>query len=129
MCQERCSFTHTCPLGLLTSTEQSEAATNVSHNRSVRVPKTTPNKWWNCQVIRPVNCCHLIPSNRFHDGFPDPSQFAAAKLTHFKRCRTDPRTPRVIGNASCSQVMCTRILALLPSIDVPCVQATSQVVG
>ena len=46
------------------------------------VPKTTAYKWWNCQVIRPANCCHLIPSNRFLDGFPDPSQFAAAKLTH-----------------------------------------------
>ena len=46
-----------------------------------------------------------------------------------QRCRTDPRTPHDLGNASCSQVMCTRILALLPSIHVPCVQATSQVVG
>ena len=26
---------------------------------------------------------HLTPSNRFLDGFPDPSQFAAAKLTHY----------------------------------------------
>ena len=42
------------------------------------VPKTTAYKWWNCQVIRAANCCHLIPSNRFLDGFPDPSQFAAA---------------------------------------------------
>ena len=31
-----------------------------------------------------------------------------------QRCRTDPRTPRDLGNASCSQVMCTRTLALLP---------------
>ena len=30
---------------------------------------------------------------------------------------------------TCSQVMCTKILSLLPSIHVPCVQATSQVVG
>ena len=49
----------------------------------VLVPKTTAYKRWNCQVIRPVNCCHLIPSNRFLDGFPDPSQFAAAKLAHY----------------------------------------------
>ena len=39
------------------------------------------NKRWNCQVIRPTNCYHLIPSNRFVDGFPDPSQFEAAKCT------------------------------------------------
>ena len=32
---------------------------------------------------RPANCCQHIPSNRFFDGFPDPSQFAAAKLTHY----------------------------------------------
>ena len=30
-----------------------------------------------------LNCCHLIPSNRFLDGFPDPSQFEVAKLTHY----------------------------------------------
>ena len=33
--------------------------------------------------IRPANCCQLIPPKRFFDGFPDPSQFAAAKLTHY----------------------------------------------
>ena len=37
-------------------------------------------KRWDCQVVRPANCCHLIPSNCFLDGFPCPSQFAAAKL-------------------------------------------------
>ena len=37
--------------------------------------KTTAYKWWNFQVIR--------TSNRFLCGFPDPSQFAAAKLTHY----------------------------------------------
>ena len=46
------------------------------------VPTTTAYKWWNCQVHRPANCCHILP-NRFLDGFPDPSQFAAAKLTHY----------------------------------------------
>ena len=44
---------------------------------------TTAYKWWNCQVFRPANCCQLILPNRFLDGFPDPSQFAAAKLTHY----------------------------------------------
>ena len=55
-----------------------------------RVPKTTAYKRWNCQVTRPANCCHLIPSNRFLDGFPVPSQFAAAKLTHYS---TMPHRP------------------------------------
>ena len=32
---------------------------------------------------RPANCCQHIPSNRFLDGFLDPSQFSAAKLTHY----------------------------------------------
>ena len=47
------------------------------------VPKTKYYKRWNCQVNRPANCCHLIPSNRFLDGFPVASQFAAAKLNHY----------------------------------------------
>ena len=54
------------------------------------VPKTTAYKRWNCQVIRPANCCHIIPSNRFLDGLPDPSQFPAAKLTHYS---TMPHRP------------------------------------
>ena len=54
------------------------------------VPKATAFQRWSCQVIRPANCCHLIPSNRFLDGFPDPSQFAAAKLTHYS---TMPHRP------------------------------------
>ena len=37
--------------------------------------------------------------------------------------------PTTIQNASCSQVMFTRILALLPSSHVPCDLVTSQVVG
>ena len=32
---------------------------------------------------RPANCCQHIPLYRFHDGFPDLSQFSAAKLTHY----------------------------------------------
>ena len=47
------------------------------------VPTTTAYKWWSCQVFRPANCCQHIPPNRFFDGFPDLSQFAAAKLTHY----------------------------------------------
>ena len=30
-----------------------------------------------------LKSCHLIPSNGFLDGFPVPTQFAAANLTHF----------------------------------------------
>ena len=54
------------------------------------VPTTTHYKWWNCQVFRPANCCQHIPSNRFHDGFPDPSRFAAVKLTHYS---SEPQRP------------------------------------
>ena len=66
--------------------------------------------------------CKLLsyPFKPFPRRFPDPSQFAAAKLTHYST--HDPRTPNDLGNASgnasCFQVMCTRILALLPSIRV-----------
>ena len=56
-------------------------------------------------------------------------KFAAAKLTHYSTTPHRLSTTRNLDNASCSQVMCTKILALLPSIHVPCVQATSQVVG
>ena len=50
---------------------------------TVIVRATTAYKWWNCQVLRPANCCQHILPNRFLDGFPDPSQFAATKLTHY----------------------------------------------
>ena len=76
------------------------------------VPKTTAYKRWNCQVIRPANGCLLIPFKPFPHSFPDPSQFAAAKLTHYS---TMPHRP---SDSSWSQVMGTRILALLPSIRV-----------
>ena len=93
------------------------------------VPTTTAYKWWNCQVPRPANCCQHILPNRFLDGFPDPSQFAAAKLTHYSSKPQRPSAPRDHGNASCSQEMYTRTLALLQSIHVRCVLAMLQVVG
>ena len=34
------------------------------------------------ELSGPQTCKHILP-NRFLDGFPDPSQFAAAKLTHY----------------------------------------------
>ena len=40
------------------------------------------------------NCCHLIPSNCFLYGFPDPSEFAAAKLTHYSTMPHRPSRPR-----------------------------------
>ena len=48
-------------------------------------------------------------------------------ITH--QSRNDPRTPHDHGNASCSQEMYTRTLALLQSIHVRCVLAMLQVVG
>ena len=35
------------------------------------------------QRQQPTSGGTVIPPNRFFDGFPDPSQFAAAKLTHY----------------------------------------------
>ena len=60
-------------------------------NQLPLVPKTTAYKRWNCQVNRPANRCHLIPSNCFPNGFPDPSQFAVAKLTHYSTMLHRPR--------------------------------------
>ena len=48
-----------------------------------RVPATTAYKWWNCLVIQTCKLLSTHPSKRLFDGFPDPSQFAAAKLTHY----------------------------------------------
>ena len=59
-------------------------------NTDSMVPKTTAYKRWNCQVIRPENCCHLISSNRFLNGFPGPSQFAVAKMNLYS---TMPHRP------------------------------------
>ena len=50
---------------------------------------------------RPANCRQHIPSNSFLDGFPNPSQFAAAKLTHYS---SKPQRP------SDSLRSCLRIL-------------------
>ena len=41
------------------------------HGHANPGPATTAYKWWNCQVIG------------FLDGFPDPRQIAAAKLTYY----------------------------------------------
>ena len=42
-----------------------------------------PTSGGTVRSYRPANCCQHIPSNRFLDRLPDPSQFAAAKLTHY----------------------------------------------
>ena len=91
------------------------------------VPKTTAYKRWNCHVIRPANCCHLIPSNRFFNGFPGPSQFAAAKRTHYSTMQhrhsysSRPRQ-RLLLSGDVHQNPG-------PATKYPCVLATSQVVG
>ena len=54
-----------------------------TYETNILIPKTTAYKRWNCHVIRPANCCHLIPSNRFLGGYPDLCQFAVAKLAHY----------------------------------------------
>ena len=67
--------------------------------------------------FRPANCCQLIPPNSFLYGFPDPSSFAATKLTPL--LINDPLDH---GYASCCQEMYTRT-------HVRCVLPMSQVVG
>ena len=91
------------------------------------VPKTTAYKWWIYHIIRPENCCHLIPSNCLLGGFPDPSQFSAAKLTHYSTMPhrpSDSSRPRqrllLSGDVQQNPGPAT-------SIHVPCVQATSWV--
>ena len=85
------------------------------------VPKTTAYKRWNCQVIRPANCCHLIPSNRLLNGFPDPSQFVAAKLPHYS---TMPHQP-FDSSRPRQRLLLSGDVALLPSIQ--CSVCTSNV--
>ena len=75
----------------------------------LQVPKTTAYKRWNCQVTRPANCCHLIPSNRFLDGFPVPSQFAAAVVVVYPL-----PWPLLVGGVRCSRLWSTSQL-LRPS--------------
>ena len=40
-------------------------------------------KRWNCQVIQTCKLLSTYPSKPFPRRFPDPSQFAAAKLTYY----------------------------------------------
>ena len=62
--------------------------------------------------------------------FPVPSQFAAAKLTHHSTMPHQPSdSSRPRQRLLLSGDVAPEILALLPCIHVPCVQATSQVVG
>ena len=44
--------------------------------------------------LRLANCCQLIPPNRFLDGFPDQSQFAAVKLTRYSSKPQQPSDSR-----------------------------------
>ena len=92
----------------------------------VLVSKTTAYKGSKDNSLQAVELsghqtCKLLSSHLFKPfprRFPDPSQFSAAKLTHYSTMPTNPRTPHDLGNASCSEVMCTKTLAMLPSIHV-----------
>ena len=50
---------------------------------SQRFQRQQPTSGRAVRSSRHANCCQHIPSNRFLYGFPDPSQFAAAKLTPY----------------------------------------------
>ena len=89
------------------------------------VPKTTAYKRWNCQVMRPANCCHIIPSNCFLDGFPVLSQFAAAKLTHYS---TMPhRLSESSRSRQCLLLSCDVHQNTGPATKDPCSVCTSNV--
>ena len=49
-----------------------------------------PTSGGTVRLSKPANYCQHILSNRFLDGFLDPSQFAVAKLTHFS---SNPQRP------------------------------------
>ena len=48
-----------------------------------RSQRQQPTSYVTIRSFRRANCCQLNPLNRFLDGFPDPGQFAEAKLTHY----------------------------------------------
>ena len=49
------------------------------------------------RLTRPANCGQPIPPCSFLNGFPDPSQFAAARLTHYS---SKPRLPSDSSDSS-----------------------------
>ena len=100
-----------------------------SNGTTVWFQRQQPTSGGTVRSSRPENCCQHIPSNRFLDGFPDPSHFTGAKLTYYSSKPHDPRTPRDHGCASCSHGIYTQTLALLQSIHVRCVLAMSRFVG
>ena len=70
---------------------------------------TTTYKQWNCQVTQACKLFSYCPFKPFYQRFPDLSQFSAANVTHYS-----PMTQRPSGNTSCSQVMYTQPLTMLP---------------
>ena len=69
-----------------------------SNDNSLHVPTTTaymfqrqqPTSGGTVRSSRPANCCQHITSNRFLDGFPDPRQYTAAKLSHYSSNQQRP---------------------------------------
>ena len=49
-------------VGVSDKGREGEVTSEQPREGEVGVPKTTAYKRWNCQVIRPANCCHLILS-------------------------------------------------------------------
>ena len=70
-------------------TNRKESLRNLhTHTRWIRLlcywfQRQQPTSGGTVRSSRPANCCQHIPSNCFLYGFPDPSQFSAAKLTHY----------------------------------------------
>ena len=60
------------------------------HQARPWVQRRHPTSGGTVRSSRPANCCQHIPSNRFLDGFPDPSLFAEAKPTHYS---SNPQGP------------------------------------
>ena len=55
-----------------------------------RFQRQQPTSGGTVRSFRPANCCQLILPNRFLDGFPDTSQFAADKLTRYSSKSQQP---------------------------------------
>ena len=76
------------------------------------------------------NMCHLIPSNRFLYGFPDPSQFAAAKVTHYSAMPHRPSYCCCLPSETYGRNGATQILiSFFTELPVPVPPQAAGVVG
>ena len=57
--------------------------TTTVQRQQPRLQRQRPTSGGTVRSARPANCCQHIPPYSFLDGYPDPSQFAATKLTHY----------------------------------------------